>query len=161
AARAHQAAGEWTRAHTIATALVDESEKGGDRAEALILLSELEGAGRSAELLEEALAEASRPELQSLIHCRLAWASRFRSTYDHALAALDLAERADDDLLGARAGAVEAVLSWFVGRSEAPADLVERAQLLPVAIGGQRLVQEATQAVVNTFAPSSRRYEAR
>jgi len=162
AARAQQAAGEWTRARTIVAALLDEPERRAERAEALILLSELEGAGRAAELLEEALVEAaSRPELQSRIHCRLAWASRFRSTYDHALAALELAEQADDDLLRARAGAVEAILNWFVGRSEAPADLAERAQLLPAAIGGQRLVQEATQAVVNTFAPSSRRDKAR
>jgi DNA-binding CsgD family transcriptional regulator len=162
AARAHQVAGEWTRARAIATDLLSEPEAGTERAEALILLSELEGTGRAAELLEEALAEAaSRPALQSLIHCRLAWAIRFRSTYDHALAALELAEQADDDLLRARAGAVQAILSWFVGRSEAPDDLAERAQLLPGALGGQRLVQEATQAVVNTHAPSSRRDEAR
>jgi len=162
AAIAHQAAGEWTRARTIATDLLAETEIGPWRAEALILLSELESVDRAAELLEEALREAaSRPALQSLIHCRLAWVTRFRAGFDHAGAALELAEQLDDDVLRARARAVQAILGWFAGSAEAPGDLPALAQHLPGAVGGERLVQEATQAIVNTFAPSSKRNEAR
>ncbi|TMB57194.1 MAG: hypothetical protein E6J47_03050 [Chloroflexi bacterium] len=162
AARAHQLAGEWTRARTIATELLAETEIGSWRAEALILLAELEGINRAAELLEEALREAaSRPALQSVIHSRLAWARRFRTGFDHAAAALELAERLDDDVLRSRARAVQAILGWFRGDAEAPSDLPVLAQSLPSALGGERLVQEATQAVVNTLAPSSKRGEAR
>ena len=65
AARAHQAAGEWTRARTIVSDLLAEAEIGSLRAEGLVVLAELEGADRSAALLEEALHEATaRPALQ-------------------------------------------------------------------------------------------------
>ena len=77
AARAHQAAGEWTRARAIATDLLAEVEIGSVRAEALVLLAELESLDRGRALLEAALREAaSSPALQSMIHCRLAWARR-------------------------------------------------------------------------------------
>jgi DNA-binding CsgD family transcriptional regulator len=162
AARAHQTAGEWTRARAIATDLLAETEIGSWRAEALLLLSELEGIDRAQELLEEALAEPSLPTaLQSAIHCRLAWVTRFRSEFDYAGAALELAEQLDDDELRARALAVQAILGWFKGSAEAPDDLPALAQHLPGALGSERLVQEATQAIVNTFAPSSKRDEAR
>ena len=162
AANAHHAAGEWTRARTLGTDLLAETEIGSWRAEALILLAELESVDRAVELLEEALREAaSRPALQSVIHCRLAWARRFRTEFDHAGAALELAERLDDDVLRTRARAVQAILGWFRGDAEAPGDLPALAQHLPSALGGERLVQEATQALVNTLAPSSKRDEAR
>lgn len=159
AARAHQAAGEWTRARTIATDLLAETEIGSLRPEVLLLLSELERADRSIVLLEEALREAkSRPALQSAIHCRLAWAKREHG--GHARAALELADEVDDDALRARARAVHAVLGWFAGESDASADL-PRAREFADAVGGERLVREATQAIVNTLAPSSKRGEAR
>ena len=122
AARAHQVAGEWTRARTIATDLLAETEIGTWRVEALILLAGLEHGDRAAELLAEALREAaSRPALESLIHCRLAWVTRFSTGFDHGVAALELAERLDDDELRVRARAVLAILDWFAGESEAPA----------------------------------------
>jgi DNA-binding CsgD family transcriptional regulator len=162
AARAHHAAGEWTRARKIAADLLAETKIGSWRAEALILLAELESVDRAAALLEEALPEAaSRPALQSAIHCRLAWAKRFRTGFDHASVALELAEQLDDDVLRARARAVQATLAWFRGEAEAPGDLPALAHELPSALGGDRLVQEATQAIVNTLAPSSKRDEAR
>ena len=104
AARAHHAAGEWTRARAIAADLLAETEIGALRAEALIVLAELESTDRAVVLLEEALREAAaRPALQSVIHCRLAWATRFRKGYvralEHARAALELAESLDDDAL--------------------------------------------------------------
>jgi DNA-binding CsgD family transcriptional regulator len=162
AARAHHAAGEWTRAQTIATDLLAETEIGPWRAEGLVLLADLESTDRSAALLEEALREAvSRPALQSVIHCRLAWATRFKGGFDHARAALELAEELDDDVLRARARAVEAILGWFGGEAEAPQDLPALAHDFATAVGGEQLVQEATLAVVNTLAPSSTRDEAR
>jgi len=161
AARAHQAAGEWTRARTIATDLLAETEIGSLRPEALLLLAELERDDRSIVLLEDALREArSRPALQSAIHCRLAWAKRLAGI-GNARAALKLADEVDDDTLRGRARAVQAVLTWFAGETEAPDDLPTRTRDFPTAVGGEHLVREATQAIVNTLAPSSKRGEAR
>ena len=165
AARAHNAAGEWTRARTIAAELLAEAEIGSLRAEALVLIAELETVERSIALLEEALVEAAaRPGLQSVIHCRLAWATRFRKGYvqalEHARAALELADGLDDDVLRGRARVVQAILSWIVGDAEAPR-LPALVNDFATAVGGQQLVQEATLAVVHTCAPSSMRDEAR
>ena len=164
AAQAHRAAGEWTHARAIATALLGDPEIGELRAECLILLAELESTDRAVGLLEEALqAAAARPALQSAILCRLAWATRFRTGYpralEHADAALELAEGLDDDVLRARAHAVQFVLGWIVG--DAPAWLPSQADDFATAVGGDQLVQEATLAVANTLAPSARREEAR
>jgi DNA-binding CsgD family transcriptional regulator len=165
AARAHHTAGEWTRARTLATDLLDEVEIGALRAEALVLLAELESVDRAVVLLEEALGEAaSRPALQSVIHCRLAWATRFRKGFvqalEHARVAFELAEELDDDVLRGRARAVQAVLGWMVGDTESP-QLSARPHDFASAVGGEQLVQEATLAIANTLAPSRRRDEAR
>ena len=162
AARAQQAAGEWTRAQAIATDLLAEVEVGSVRAEALVILAELESLDRGPALLEAALREAaSSPALQAMIHCRLAWARRYKEGSEHARAALELAEELDDDVLRARARAVQAILGWFTGDADASDDLPARARDFPSAVGGEQLVREATLAVVNTLAPSSRRDEAR
>jgi len=162
AARAQRSAGEWTRARTILIDLLAERRRGSWRAEALLLLAELESVGRSAPLLEEALREAgSRPALQSAIHCRLAWATRFKPSSDHARAALELAEQLDDAVLRRHARAVQALLGWFAGEAEATEDLPARARDFPTAVGGGQLVREATLAVVNTLAPLPKRDEAR
>ena len=131
------------------------------RAEALVLLAELESERRSVPLLEEALREAaSRPALQSVIHCRLAWASS-KPGFDHARKALELADELDDDQLRGQARAMQAILSWFAGEAEAPDDLPARVRDFPSAVGGELLVREATLAVVNTLAPAPKRDEAR
>ena len=161
AARAHQAAGEWTRAHAIATELA-ETEMGPARADVLVLLADVETEDRSIALLEEALREASsRPALRSVIHCRIAWVARSEGGFADVRAALELADDVDDDVLRGRARAVQAMLSWFVGESEAPEDLPPMARDFADAVGGEQLVREGTQAVVNTLAPSSKRDEAR
>src|SRR4051812_32007094 len=78
AAQTHQAAGEWTRARALATELLAEGDVGSLRAEALVLLAELEQPNARVALLREALREsASRPALRGAILCRLAWAERF------------------------------------------------------------------------------------
>ncbi|HEX6724312.1 MAG TPA: AAA family ATPase [Gaiella sp.] len=150
AARAHQTAGEWTHARAIANGLLAETDAGPWRAEALVLLAELASADESVGLLEQALDEATAPPaLRSAIHCRLAWADRFRSRVDHAGLALELAERLDDDVLRTRARAVQAVLAWFRGDAGADEQLRTVAPDLAAAFGAERLVQEATQAIVN------------
>jgi DNA-binding CsgD family transcriptional regulator len=163
AARAQHASGEWTRARTILGDLLAETESGALRAEVLVLLAELEGADRSAELLVDALGEeAAPPALRSLIRTRLAWAARFKpGAARHAREAFVLAERLGDDVLTARARAVEAVLGWFAAEPVAAEDLLARAHDFAGAVGGDNLVQEATLALANTFAPSSRRDAAR
>jgi DNA-binding CsgD family transcriptional regulator len=165
AARAHQAAGEWTRARAIANDLLDEPGRGPWRAEALVLLAELESVDRAVSLLEDALSEAdSRPALRSEIHCRLAWAIRFREGYgralEHARAALALANDLDDDELRERARVVGAVLGWIAGDADAPRIPTE-AHDFPTAFGGERLTQEATFAVVSTLATALQTDEAR
>jgi DNA-binding CsgD family transcriptional regulator/tetratricopeptide (TPR) repeat protein len=165
AARAHHAAGEWTRARTLASDLLAQTGIGALRAEVLVLLAELESVSDAIALLEDALREAvSRPALQSVIQCRLAWATRFRKGYvqavEHARAAFELADGLDDEQLRKRAEAVHAVLGWFVGDVYAP-PLPERTRDFANAVGGQQLVQEATFAVVSSLASSSRGDEAR
>jgi DNA-binding CsgD family transcriptional regulator len=161
AAEAHHAAGEWTRARTLVGGLLDEDQDGAFRAEALVLLAELESTDRSVSLLEQALdAAAGRPALLSTIYCRLAWAHRFEPGPDHAQAALELAEQLADAVLRERALAVQAVLGWFVGDPGAP-PLPERPHDFALAVGGELRVQEAMQALVNTLAPAARREEAR
>ena len=161
AARAERTAGEWTRARTILADLLAEERGGTVRAEALVLLSELESVGRSAPPLEEALREAASPALQSEIHRRLAWATRFKPSSDHARAAIELAEQLDDDVLRRRARAVQAVLEWFAGEAVSPEDLPALVRDFPSAVGGDQLVREATLAVVNTLAPLPKRDGAR
>jgi DNA-binding CsgD family transcriptional regulator len=56
---------------------------------------------------------------------------------------------------------VQAFLAWVAGEGEAPHDLPALARDFAPAVGGQQMVQEATLAVANTFAPSSLRGEAR
>ena len=161
AARAQHGAGEWTRARSVLADLLAETRAGSLRAEALVLLAELESERRSVALLEEALREAaSAPALQSVIHCRLAWASS-KPGIDHARRALELADELDDDQLRGQARAMQAILSWFAGEAPAPEDLPARVRDFPNAVGGELLVREATLAVVNTFAPTPKRDEAR
>ncbi|MGH3071170.1 MAG: helix-turn-helix transcriptional regulator, partial [Gaiellaceae bacterium] len=166
AARAHQAAGEWTRARTIATDLVADTHPASPRAEALLFLSELESVDRAVALLEEALGEPSAPAaLQAVIHCRLAWLRRFKEDWyeralAHARAALELAEELDDDVLRGRAELVRATIGWIVGDAEAP-ELAARARDFANAVGGEQLVQEAMSAFVNTLVWSFRTEEAR
>jgi DNA-binding CsgD family transcriptional regulator len=161
AARAHRASGEWTRARSLASGLLQDATEGELRAEALVLLAELESIDASVRLLERAAREAAgRPALLSMIQCRLAWATRFENGAAHARAALELAEQLDDEVLLERARAVQAVLGWFAGDPDAP-PLPERPHDFALAVGGELRVQEAMQAVVNTQAPAPTRGAAR
>src|SRR5262249_10065107 len=126
AAHAHRASGEWTRARKIASDLLKQSGLGELRADALLLLGELESLDRAVALLDEALREAtSRPALQAVIQCRLAWSARFKKGFDgaleHARASLALADEGGDDKLRVEALAMMTFLGSAVGDPETPA----------------------------------------
>jgi DNA-binding CsgD family transcriptional regulator len=155
AARAHHAAGEWTRARTIAADLLARVESGSLRAEALVLMAELESVDRSAALLEDALHEAtSRPALQSVIQTRLAWATRFRKGFvnarDHARAALELADKLDDHALRVGALTTLASIGCIAGDAHAPAHAA-RARELATTAGDPELLKQATSAVAEVL----------
>lgn len=147
AARAHRAAGEWTRARTIVSDLLEEPGIGAVRAEALLLLAELESLERGIALLEEALREApSRPALRAAIECRLAWMSRFTLGFDgaleHARASLDLADQVGDDALRIDALAMMVLFGSAVGDPETTAH-AKRANDIAVATGDADLLRKA------------------
>ena len=153
AARAHRAAGEWTRARTILGDLLDEPGIGAVRAEALFLLAELESLDRGIALLEEALREAaSRPALQAAIQCRLAWTARFTKGFDgaleHARASLDLADAVGDDALRIDALGMMVFFGSAVGDPEATAH-AKRAHDIALATGDEVLLRRARLLQVN------------
>jgi DNA-binding CsgD family transcriptional regulator len=147
AARAHQAAGEWTRARAIVSDLLVQAESGSLRAEALLLLAEFEHDDLAVPVLTEALREASsHPGLQARIHIRLALAERFRKGFTGALAftrsAFELADRLDDDVLRFDALAQLHMLGSMVGDVDTR-EYARRARELATAAGDPRLLREA------------------
>ena len=161
AARAHRAAGEWTRARTIAGELLEDSTLGSLRADVLLLLADLEGLDRAVALLEEAFREAAtRPALQAAIQCRLAWAARFAEGFDrafeHARTSLELADGVDDDALRVEALDMMTFLGSAVGDPEATA-YAQRAHEIAVATGDARLARRARFALLETIKTSDHR----
>ena len=167
AARAHLAAGEWTRARTIATDLLAETDAGPLRAEVLLLLAEFNHDDLAVPVLEEALREASSSSsLQAVIHIRLAWAGRFRKGFPAALedtrTGLVLAEGLDDDDLRFEALAQLHLLGSMVGDAETSV-YAARAREVALANGDARLRRDANLLVTwaddtaasTLFAPSS------
>jgi len=155
AARAHHACGEWTRARTIASELLEDSGLGAVRVDVLLLLAEVEGLDHAVALLEEAFQEAAgRPDMQSAIQCRLAWSTRFGKGFDraleHARASLDLADQVDDDALRVRALEMMTFLGSVVGDPEAGA-YAERAGRIAAATGDERLVRRARFVLVESM----------
>jgi DNA-binding CsgD family transcriptional regulator len=145
--RAHLQAGEGTRARTIAVDLLARTPAGPSRAEALLLLAELESLDRSVALLHEALVEAAaRPALRAVIHRRLAEHGRMTKgrewAQEHARASLDLAESLDDDALRAGALSVLAALRFEMGDPEAPR-LAERAYEAAAVVADEELLKDA------------------
>jgi DNA-binding CsgD family transcriptional regulator len=147
AAHAHLAAGEWTRARTIATELLAETEAGPLRAEALLLLAEFEHDDLAVPVLAEALREASSDQaLRARIRVRLAFAERFRKGFAAALegtrAALELADRLRDDVVRFEALVQLHMLGSMVGDAETPT-YARRAHALATAVGDPGLVRNA------------------
>ena len=133
AARAHLEAGDGRRAQALAELLDGATERA--RAEGLVLMSDIEGAGhhleRAIELRRDALkAAAGRPVLQAEIH---EWLARFVQSTEgtcsatrHAMSALELADSLGDDALRAGALCALAFGRFWAGESDAPR-LVEEA----------------------------------
>jgi DNA-binding CsgD family transcriptional regulator len=146
-ARAHQAAGEWTRAQAIARELLVETEPGPRRAEVLVLLAEFEVDELAAPLNEQALAEAAdRPDLHLRIRIRLALDRRFTSgfaaAFDEARAAVAAAEELDDDELRVLALRAAAFLGRALLTPEAPA-LAARARAIASRSGDPELLKRS------------------
>ena len=146
-ARAHQAAGEWTRAQTIARELLVETAPGPQRADVLLLLAEFKIDELAVPLLEEALAEAApRPDLQLRIRIRLALSRRFTSgfaaAFDDAREAVAEAEELDNDGLRAFALMAAAFLGRTVLAPEAPANAA-RARELAALSGDVEIVKDS------------------
>jgi DNA-binding CsgD family transcriptional regulator len=152
AARAHIAAGGMRRARALALDLLERTPEGPPRAEALVLLSEIElGAADLAHaiaLLREALREAATgPALQAMIHQRLAGLVAFIEGWGvgvaerHARRSLELAEQVDDDALRSGAMSAVAILRFHAGKPDA-LRLAEQAYELAGAVADPSAVLE-------------------
>jgi DNA-binding CsgD family transcriptional regulator len=137
-ATAHLRAGDVRRARSLAEETLAEATGGRSRAEALVLMSAVEGAAgnrdRAIALRRDALREATaHPALQAALHQWLAWnvpySEGVRGKERHARASLDLAKRLDDDVLRAGALAVLAMLRFDAGEPDA-VELAEQAHAL-------------------------------
>jgi DNA-binding CsgD family transcriptional regulator len=146
-ARAHKAAGEWTRAQAIARELLAQTGPGPQRADVLVLLADFEIDELAVPLFEEALAEATElPGLHLRIRIRLAQSRRFTSgfaaAFDDARAALAAAEELDDDALRVSALSAAAFLGRTVLAPEAPAHAA-RAREIATRSGDPELVKHS------------------
>ena len=150
-ARAHRAAGEWTRAQTIARELLVETAPGPERADVLLFLAGFEIDELAVPLLEEALAEAAvRPDLHLRIRIELAWSRRFTSgfavAFEDARKAVAEAEELNDDRLRASALSIAAFVGRTVLAPEAPA-YAARAREIATRSGDHELVQQSARAL--------------
>ena len=146
AARAHLAAGEWTRARSIAELLARTAD-GPLRAEALLVLAEFHHDDLAVPFLEDAARDASsQPALHARIQIRLAEAARFRKGFTAAIdgtrAALALADETNDDDVIFEALAQLSWLGRMVGDTQAP-EYAARAHDLAAAAGDARLIRDA------------------
>jgi DNA-binding CsgD family transcriptional regulator len=124
AASAHIAAGEGSRARTMALELIERAPRGLLRAEALLLLSEVEDLGRVLQVLEQALDEAhGHPALEVSIRAQLVARGRMLKGWvwaeEQARAAVASAERLGDDETLARALSALGVTLFNRGDPEA------------------------------------------
>ena len=146
-ARAHRAAGEWTRARDLSRALLAESAPGPQRAEVLVLLAEFEVDEQAVPLLEEALTEAvGRPELHLEIQITIAACTRFTrgfgAAFEEARAALAAAEALDDDGLRVSALSTAAFLGRTVLEPDSPA-YAATAREIASRLGDPQLVKSS------------------
>jgi DNA-binding CsgD family transcriptional regulator len=139
-AKRHLESGEARRARALAVDLFTWSHAGTERAEALVLLSDVEGATnleRAIELRREALEAADPPRLQAEIHLWLGSSVRFTEGIDaadrHSLAALELAEGLADVDLRAEALSVLANDRFRAGTTGALQLAEEAAELAEIS----------------------------
>ena len=149
AARAHLQAGAGSRARAIAADVLARASSGAQRAEGLVLGSEMEDVGLAVSLLEEALTEVTGvPALEATIRAGLAEAGRATKgsawAERHAREALQLAERLDDDAVRARALAVLAQDAFERGDPQA-LELVEQAHQLATSLASPHRASRADE----------------
>ena len=125
-ARAHRAAGEIERGRVLASDLLARASAGAERAEALVLLAEIESEEpqRAIPLLNEALLEEGIPSaLRASIHQRLSLLVRFTTgleeAEEHARASVALADELGDDALRAAALAGLALIRFNAAKPDA------------------------------------------
>jgi DNA-binding CsgD family transcriptional regulator len=138
AARGHVAAGEVERARELASDLLARASAGTERAEALVLMAEIESEDlrRAIPLLNEALLYAP-PALEASIHQRLSLIVRFTAglaeAERHARASVAAAERLDDTELRAAALAGLALIRFNAGKPGALRLAEQACGLVPAA----------------------------
>ena len=134
AARDHLAGGSGARSFGLAQELVERAAAGRPRAEALLLLGDLEDrlgtVPRADGHYRAALADAAGlSDLEPVVHQRLAESSRLteglRSAHGHAQAAVQLAERQNLDALTAYALSALALVRFDLGEPDS-LELAER-----------------------------------
>jgi DNA-binding CsgD family transcriptional regulator len=144
-AHGHLTSGDLGRARAVADELLESTSDGNARAEALVILSEIEGqAGALAHaiaLRRRALLEPNvDPALLASIHASVGAAVRLtegvRAAERHVTASLEIAERLDDDPLYAKALANLAMIRFNAGEAGA-VRLAERAYDLAAAAGDE------------------------
>ena len=169
AARDYAAGGAADRAFLLARELREAALPGAARAEALVLLGDLEDLAGTVEAARDylrlALDEGSgTPELQVAIHQRLAVATRITEglavAEEHARAALRLGERLYDDSLVARTLAALSMIRFNAGQPDS-FELAERARVLADLSGDAGAIADATAATVHCLVWSARFEEAR
>ncbi len=164
AARAQRAAGESRRARAIVADVLAEPSAGTERAEALVVLADLESLDRAADLLQTALEATSTPALRAAILTRLAFAIRFRTGFaqaeEHARAALSLSEGLADDRLIVDALVVLSHLAAITGDPDAHG-FAARALEVATANGDPALVRTARFATAESLCLERRVGEAR
>ena len=168
AGRGYLDAGEAHRARVLAADLLAGAQPGAPRAEALVLMSDVESAAnleRAITLRREALVAAdSRPALQASVHAWLAGAVRLTEGLGaadvHARASLELAERVGDEGLRAEALSILSVLRFNAGKLDA-LELAEEALGLLDAAGDPRRRFEAAMGLVHVLTWSAQLDRAR
>jgi DNA-binding CsgD family transcriptional regulator len=168
AARMQLLAGDGRRARTHADELLKTAPKGRERAEALVLLSDLEerlDIERAIASRREALAEAeSDPALQAAIHQWLGSEVRrtegFAAAERHARSALELAKELGDTSLRARTLSTLGFLR-FNGAEPDAVELVERAYALAEQVDDPRERRETTFDLARVLTWSGRLDRAR
>jgi DNA-binding CsgD family transcriptional regulator len=154
AARDHLSAGNSGRVRALAQQVLREAPPGRARAEALMLLAELEGqrgmSARAAGLLRAALGEVDgAPDLAALLECHLAESLRLSegtaAAVRQARRAVELAKRVDHDALTARALAALARAQLDAGEPGA-VELAERSLTIARRARDREAIDEALWA---------------
>ena len=156
AARSHLESGDMHRARRLANEALERASAG-ERAEALVLLSDVAFAAADVDgslaLRREALeAAVEQPRLQSEIHGWLAGQAALTESIEsclrHALAARQLANSLDDDELRAGASTVFAHAHFRMGKPDA-IQLLEKAVELTAATENQKLHRYAVSGLIH------------